>query len=413
MGTGSSVPKKHGLPHSTDPTVNHMKQILAEAQKQIDVVPNKNIVHCKDLRPTCHFVLLSRVRNDFTKLGTLGSGNFTEVRLLQENDSKLLFAGKTFYKPTSPLHRQGDFDDEEVQSEIDIMRRISHPNIVTLHRVYDEPDRWVLVQEIAFGGDLRQLLMARAEKEAPEKVAPSEEKTDLYNSDSTKKKPDRKYGRVGEEEAAIYFVDVVAAIAYLHAHRIAHRDLKPENIFRRADAPDTDLMLGDFGFARMLVGGRKLSSYCGSPSYMAPEVVGNYGADDEETRNMPRSYSLECDLWSLGCILYLFLCGETPFGRGSTDETLKRVRKGVYSIDGPIWSQVSSEAKDLVKSLLQMKPSDRPSAKDVLLKDPWLRKKAKARVERRERELRELFRFEINTGRLRLSDMSEAETVDL
>lgn len=392
-----------------------MKAILQDVPRS-EIVVRKDIKYCKDLRPMCHFVLLSRTRHDFTKLGTLGSGNFTEVRLLQENDSKLLYAGKTFYKPSSPLHRQGDFDDDEVQSEIDIMRRISHPNLVTLHRVYDEPDRWVLVQEIAFGGDLRQYLMKKAEQhfvDCTQEVVAKESKDGLYNTDSSKRKCERKYGRISEQEACVFFVDLLAAIAYLHAHRIAHRDIKPENIFRRADAEGTDLMLGDFGFARMLVGDRKLSSYCGSPSYMAPEVVGNYEVDSEDTKSRPRSYGLECDLWSLGCILYLFFCGETPFGRGSTEETLKRVRTGTFNMDGSVWNTVSLEAKALVKSLLQMKPSDRPQAREVLSSNNWIKSTAGDRAQLREQQLRELLKFERNTGRLVISDVSEAETVEL
>ena len=160
------------------------------------------------------------------------------------------------------------------------------------------------------------------------------------------------------------FKQVLLSINYCHSQNIAHRDLKPENFIYETNDPTSDLKVIDFGLSKVcntLASGKieKLGTKAGTPYYISPEVLtGNYDSS--------------CDLWSAGCILYILLCGYPPFYGDSDAEILGRVRKGVYSMEGEEWEEVSKEAKDLIKKLI-CKPEVRLTAAEAL-EHKWFRK---------------------------------------
>mmetsp|Transcript_12706 Transcript_12706/g.33673 ORF Transcript_12706/g.33673 Transcript_12706/m.33673 type:complete len:514 (-) Transcript_12706:115-1656(-) len=196
---------------------------------------------------------------------------------------------------------------------------------------------------------------------------------------------------VHEEDAAAVFCDIVAGLAYMHSLNIAHRDVKLENIYMRhpqvasASLRDNDFVLGDFGFSAQPGFDGKFHSLCGSPVYMAPEVVGKEGARtrQEAVSAKERAYDTKCDVWSAGVVLYFLLTGEYPFIGQKASETF------VYIVHAPLRfpkSQVlrlSPSAVSLLLALLDKDPSSRPTAADILLHDPWLRSCCPDRVDQR------------------------------
>ncbi|KTG47501.1 hypothetical protein cypCar_00045136 [Cyprinus carpio] len=141
------------------------------------------------------------------------------------------------------------------------------------------------------------------------------------------------------------------AVEYLHGINIAHRDLKPENLLYSSKHPDAQLKLTDFGFAKETTSNNCLTTPCYTPYYVAPEVFG------------PEKYDKSCDMWSLGVIMYILLCGYPPFysnhGLPLSPGMKKRIRNGQYEFPNPEWSQVSEEAKQLICQLLKTDPTER------------------------------------------------------
>ncbi|XP_067947714.1 MAP kinase-activated protein kinase 2-like [Watersipora subatra] len=166
-----------------------------------------------------------------------------------------------------------------------------------------------------------------------------------------------------EREAAAIMKDIVVAIAFLHGQGIAHRDIKPENLLYDKKGPGAILKLTDFGFAKHTGSDKSLNTPCYTPYYVAPEVLG------------PEKYDMSCDLWSLGVIMYILLCGYPPFysnhGMPISPGMKKRIRNGKYEFPDAEWSRVSSQAKHLIQKLLNTDPDQRYNINEVL-KHPWI-----------------------------------------
>ncbi|XP_065059096.1 MAP kinase-activated protein kinase 2-like [Rhopilema esculentum] len=167
-----------------------------------------------------------------------------------------------------------------------------------------------------------------------------------------------------EREAAAIVRMIALAVAHLHAMNIAHRDLKPENLLFARKADETLLKLTDFGFAKETLS-VSLQTPCYTPYYVAPEVLG------------PEKYDKSCDMWSLGVITYILLCGYPPFysnhGAAISPGMKKRIREGQYAFPDTEWKNVSDHAKDLIKGLLKTDPSERLTINQVM-NHPWIRR---------------------------------------
>ena len=160
-----------------------------------------------------------------------------------------------------------------------------------------------------------------------------------------------------EQQAATIAQQIVAAVSHLHRMNVAHRDLKPENLLFKDHSLDSPLKLADFGFAKEVPPGTMLQDQCYTLYYAAPEVL----RGDE--------YDISCDMWSLGVILYILLCGYPPFNDGSGLK--QRIVAGQYTYPSAEWSHISLEAKGLISQLLNTDPNDRMSVEGVL-KHPWM-----------------------------------------
>ncbi|XP_019942353.1 MAP kinase-activated protein kinase 2 [Paralichthys olivaceus] len=166
-----------------------------------------------------------------------------------------------------------------------------------------------------------------------------------------------------EREASDIMKSIGEAIQFLHAINIAHRDVKPENLLYSSQRTTALLKLTDFGFAKETTSHNSLATPCYTPYYVAPEVLG------------PEKYDKSCDMWSLGVIMYILLCGYPPFysnhGLAISPGMKRRIRMGQYEFPNPEWSDVSEEAKYLIRTLLKTEPTQRMTITEFM-NHPWI-----------------------------------------
>ncbi|XP_059393552.1 MAP kinase-activated protein kinase 2-like [Carassius carassius] len=166
-----------------------------------------------------------------------------------------------------------------------------------------------------------------------------------------------------EREASEIMRDIGTAIQYLHNMNIAHRDIKPENLLYNSKEDTGVLKLTDFGFAKETSLHNPLQTPCYTPYYVAPEVLG------------PEKYDKSCDMWSLGVIMYILLCGFPPFysntGQAISPGMKRRIRMGQYEFPKPEWAEVSEEAKQLIHQLLKTDPNERMTI-EQFMNHPWI-----------------------------------------
>jgi len=206
------------------------------------------------------------------------------------------------------------------------MRSLNHPNILKLYEVYESDEEFSLVMELVTGKELFDKIVEK--------------------------------GQYTEKEAANIIRQIVSAVAYLHEHGIAHRDLKPENLLTSMDGTIESIKIADFGFSKNF-GEDKLKTSCGSPGYVAPEVLTN------------EDYDNSVDMWSVGVIIYILLCGYPPFYADNAPALFKKIMEVKYDFDDPSWENVSAEAKDLIGHLLVKDPKSRYTAAQCA-SNPWV-----------------------------------------
>ena len=247
---------------------------------------------------------------------TLGSGNFAVVKKATRKSDGLVCAVKIIDKAKVE-------DMQDIEREIDIMGQIDHPNVIKLYEIHDEAKKMNLVMELVTGGELFDRIV--------------------------------ELGNYTEKDAAKVMSTLCNALDYLHERKIVHRDLKPENILLADSSPDADIKVADFGLARLISGKDMMKTACGTPGYVAPEVLQNKGYS-----------SGAVDLWSAGVILYILLCGFPPFYEEELPALFDQILKARYDFPSPWWDTISDGAKDLVRKLLNTNPEKRYTAKQVL-----------------------------------------------
>mmetsp|Transcript_29287 Transcript_29287/g.75141 ORF Transcript_29287/g.75141 Transcript_29287/m.75141 type:complete len:566 (+) Transcript_29287:82-1779(+) len=223
-------------------------------------------------------------------------------------------------------------DVQLFRKEVEIMKGMDHPNIIKLYDTYEDKQHYFLVMELCTGGELLDKIIAQ--------------------------------GHLTEAQAAVVVQQVLRAVFHMHDNNIVHRDLKPENFLLADDGPITEdnlLKLIDFGIACECRPGQMLTELCGTPFYVAPQVV-------------TKRYDKRCDLWSVGVIMYTLLSGTVPF-TGTDQEIIKKARVGIVQYPDKVWNSVSDGAKTLVKGLLTRNVDKRLTA-EVALNDKWLREMA-------------------------------------
>ena len=157
---------------------------------------------------------------------------------------------------------------------------------------------------------------------------------------------------------------ILAAMQYLHSCGIVHRDIKPENLLYKTKSADSPIMLADFGLAKVLANGQEMHTMCGTPGYVAPEILGGKAG-----------YTSAVDIWSIGVVAYILLCGFPPFYDESTPALVQQILAGKYDFPSPFWDQVSENAKSFVRFLLNTDPASRPTAEQALA-HPWITSEA-------------------------------------
>jgi mitogen-activated protein kinase-activated protein kinase 2 len=174
---------------------------------------------------------------------------------------------------------------------------------------------------------------------------------------------DRADGAFTEREAAQIMHEICLAVKFLHDRNIAHRDLKPENLLYSSPAANAFLKLTDFGFAKETHIKDTLQTPCYTPYYVAPEILG------------PEKYDKSCDVWSLGVIMYILLCGFPPFysnhGLAISPGMKSRIRTGQYEFPDPEWQNVSNAAKELIRAMLNVEPEKRITI-DQVMRNSWI-----------------------------------------
>jgi len=248
----------------------------------------------------------------------LGTGSFAEVKVAVSKSDKIEYAVKCIDKKSL------DQDDQEaLEMEVKILQQVNHSNIVELKEVFDCRDTYYMVMEKMTGGELFDRIV---EKE-----------------------------KYTEGEARDEVKAVTGALLYCHDLGIVHRDLKPENLlYSSKDESESILKIADFGLAKLTKSDYAMQTACGTPGYVAPEILEG------------KAYASEVDIWSMGVITYILLCGFPPFYDDNNAKLFKMIKRGEFDYPSPYWDKVSDDAKDLINNMLQVDPKKRLTAKQVL-----------------------------------------------
>ncbi|XP_016423132.1 SNF-related serine/threonine-protein kinase-like [Sinocyclocheilus rhinocerous] len=243
---------------------------------------------------------------------TLGRGHFAVVKLARH-----VFTGEKVAVKVIDKTKLDTVATGHLFQEVRCMKLVQHPNIVRLYEVIDTQTKLYLILELGDGGDMFDYIMKHEEG-------------------------------LTEELAKKYFAQIVHAISYCHRLHVVHRDLKPENVvfFEKQGL----VKLTDFGFSNKFQPGKKLTTSCGSLAYSAPEIL----LGDEYD-------APAVDIWSLGVILFMLVCGQPPFQEANDSETLTMIMDCKYTVP----AHVSNACKDLINRMLQRDPKRRASLEEI------------------------------------------------
>ncbi|KAI8146191.1 kinase-like domain-containing protein [Fennellomyces sp. T-0311] len=216
-----------------------------------------------------------------------------------------------------------------LDSELDILKSVRHPHIVSMHGLYESKEAVYIVTDLASGGELFQQLL--------------------------------KKGSYTEKDASNLVRQMLEGLSYLHDNDIVHRDIKPENLLFDTADENAKLMITDFGLSKILKNHDDiLMTACGTPGYVAPEVL------------LQTGHGKPVDLWSVGVITFTLLSGYTPFWGEDQATLFESIMSGKYEYDEDYWEDISDSAKDLIDRLLTFNPTRRVTAKEAL-EHPWIK----------------------------------------
>lgn len=248
----------------------------------------------------------------------IGEGYYGEVWKAVQKDTGYVCALKKIKKKESLTLE----DENEIFNEINMLKKIDHPNIIKIFEFYNTSDAYYIAMEYCEGGELFEEIM----KKAP----------------------------FTEEYSAYIMYQVISALFYCHSLNIIHRDIKPENILiERKEDKILRVKICDLGSATIFSRGHYERKIVGSSYYIAPEVL-------------KKNYNEKCDVWSCGVILYILLSGEPPFPGDSDSEIIENVMVGMYYLNKSPWFNVSKDAKNLIDKMLKYSPYNRISMSDAL-----------------------------------------------
>jgi len=280
-------------------------------------------VNAKDLEDD--FIIFEPLEDYYILGDEIGKGGFSIVYQAERKKDQKEFAVKCIKKDMV----EGE-DIKLLRREVQIMKKLDHPNILKLYEVYEDDKQFFLVMELVKGKELFDKIVER--------------------------------GMYSERDASNIIFQVVSAVDYLHHNGIAHRDLKPENLLSAGEGENEIIKIADFGFSKSFAGddAEKFMTSCGSPGYVAPEIL------------TAESYDKSVDMWSVGVIIYILLSGYPPFYADSAPALFKKIMDVKYDFEDSVWDDISDSAKDLIRNLLVKEPSKRFTAKQCL-QHPWVK----------------------------------------
>ncbi|XP_061619938.1 serine/threonine-protein kinase DCLK2-like isoform X2 [Phyllopteryx taeniolatus] len=323
--SGSQAPAKssRSSPSPTGPGTRSSLKVSPHRASSVDV--NGAAEHADGVTPeeNGNLTVSSTLISSKYNIGkVIGDGNFAVVKECVERSTGQEFALKIIDKARCCGK------EHLIENEVAVLRRVRHPSIIQLIEVDETPSQLFLVMELVKGGDLFDAITS-----------------------STK---------YSEHDASAMVYNLAGAIKYLHRMNIVHRDIKPENLLV-CEYPDgtKSLKLGDFGLATVVEG--PLYTVCGTPTYVAPEIIAETG------------YGLKVDIWAAGIITYILLCGFPPFRSENNvqEELFDQILRGKLEFPSPDWDAVSLPAKMLISQMLQVNVDARFTA-DEVLSHPWV-----------------------------------------
>lgn len=251
----------------------------------------------------------------------LGTGAFSQVVLAESKDTPgVMHAIKCIDKKAL----KGK--EDSLENEIKVLRRLKHPNIVQLLETYEDKNKVYLVMELVTGGELFDRIVEK--------------------------------GSYTEKDASDLIRQILEAVDYMHSQGVVHRDLKPENLLYYCPDEESKIMISDFGLSKMEDSGI-MATACGTPGYVAPEVLAQ------------KPYGKAVDVWSIGVIAYILLCGYPPFYDESDANLFAQILKGEFEFDSPYWDEISDSAKDFIRHLICVDVERRYTCKQALA-HPWI-----------------------------------------
>lgn len=219
----------------------------------------------------------------------------------------------------------------KIMNEINIMKALRHPCIISIEEVFDSRDAVYIILELMEGGELFDRIT--------------------------------KFSHLTEPLTRFIFRQMVLAVKYLHSQGITHRDLKPENVLLEGDEDETLVKITDFGLSKFVGEDSFMKTMCGTPLYLAPEVL---------RANGQNTYGPEVDVWSLGVIFFVCLVGYLPFSHDYKEMSLKnQILNGQYKFSQAHWKNISLQAKLLMKRMLTVQVSRRITL-DQILNHAWM-----------------------------------------
>ncbi|XP_062608941.1 calcium/calmodulin-dependent protein kinase type IV-like [Saccostrea cucullata] len=247
-----------------------------------------------------------RFEDYYLQLTELGRGATSVVVKVEEKGTQQKWAAKVIHKRV---------DKKVINSEIGILLKLKHKNVIRLKEIYESPTDIYLILELVKGGELFDRIVNR--------------------------------GYYSEKDASKAVQQMLVAVKYLHENEVVHRDLKPENLLYEDLTDESNLKVADFGLSKIIEREVTMNTVCGTPGYCAPEVLAG------------RPYSYPVDMWSIGVITYILLCGYEPFYSENERTMYKKILKAEYEFHAPFWNNISENAKDFVRKMLQLDPKKR------------------------------------------------------
>mmetsp|Transcript_57187 Transcript_57187/g.90653 ORF Transcript_57187/g.90653 Transcript_57187/m.90653 type:complete len:597 (+) Transcript_57187:66-1856(+) len=285
-------------------------------KKQLQRARSRAEEHVGKVAVTGRYHLLPRkLEDDFEVTSqVLGTGLNGSVLLARSRQT----GNEVAVKPYTSVGINKE-EQRVLRNEVEIFLSLDHPHVARLIAVYEEQDRLLLVMEVCKGGEILSSVA--------------------------------RLGHFSEARAADLVEQMLLSVNYLHSKKIVHRDLKLDNFLFESEERD-HVKLIDFGMSRYWTNNKKMKLACGTAGYMAPECL--HG-----------SYTIQCDMWSMGVIAYILLSGRMPF-EGSEEQMMIKTKSGDYSMTSNEWHGISADGKDFVSKLMEKDVAGRLSAEEAL-----------------------------------------------